>query len=577
MADLTFDAVIAGGGNKALMLAMYLMKYGGMSVGVFERRHEIGGGLATEETAAPGFRGNTHANYILPWYYAPIHRDFPEFWEYGGKQDQHPAAYGGAFLDSGKCLVIYSEKDDPTQEKTAREMARFSEKDGDTWLKVWRFFQCDEYQRVVLDMLFNPHEWRTAPEFMERQAALFPRMIEAGVMPDSFLMQAPPIRVAKEVYDSPEAQFLPTRFFMSAAMNVNDATVGMNMLGQSGTLATLGLGRGGTHQFAHAAHQILVQGGCQFYTHAEVTRALIENGKCTGIQLKDGSTVKARKLVVSAGLSPAQLCFDLIGRDKLDQKLARRVDNLSYNNIGNILWYTFAMHQAPRYNCAGFNPDVDKAYVVVLAPRPDLEHLSRECHYAAMGMMPPMEVWTPAVWCMSVQDPSYAPPGKHVGNHELQGPGALDLSPADWLKLKHQHGEDMIAFWGKYASNMTPDNFIGVDTNGPYDYSRMQNLAPHGNFAGIDKSPWQNMDCRPTPELANHRTPIGNLYCTGGSWHCGAEASASASYNCYKIIAKDMGLAKPWEEKGKEEPESLVESTRWVVRKMRETYPPPKP
>jgi hypothetical protein len=33
MPDESFDAVIIGGGNKALFLAMYLMKYGGMSVG----------------------------------------------------------------------------------------------------------------------------------------------------------------------------------------------------------------------------------------------------------------------------------------------------------------------------------------------------------------------------------------------------------------------------------------------------------------------------------------------------------------------------------------------------------------
>jgi phytoene dehydrogenase-like protein len=43
MADKTFDAVIVGGGNKALLLALYLIKYGGMSVGIFERRHEVGG------------------------------------------------------------------------------------------------------------------------------------------------------------------------------------------------------------------------------------------------------------------------------------------------------------------------------------------------------------------------------------------------------------------------------------------------------------------------------------------------------------------------------------------------------
>jgi phytoene dehydrogenase-like protein len=65
MADLTFDAVIVGGGNKGLLLAMYLMKYGGMSVGILERRHEMGGCLATEERSAPGFRGNTAASIIL--------------------------------------------------------------------------------------------------------------------------------------------------------------------------------------------------------------------------------------------------------------------------------------------------------------------------------------------------------------------------------------------------------------------------------------------------------------------------------------------------------------------------------
>ncbi|GAF70391.1 unnamed protein product, partial [marine sediment metagenome] len=80
MPDETFDAVIIGGGNQALYVAMYLVKYAGMSVGVFERRHEIGGGLATEEAAAPGFRGNTHAVIQLPWYHLPLWRDFPEYW-----------------------------------------------------------------------------------------------------------------------------------------------------------------------------------------------------------------------------------------------------------------------------------------------------------------------------------------------------------------------------------------------------------------------------------------------------------------------------------------------------------------
>ena len=54
MADATYDAVIIGGGNKGLILAMYLAKYGGMSVGVFEKRHEAGGCWYTD---VPGTGG----------------------------------------------------------------------------------------------------------------------------------------------------------------------------------------------------------------------------------------------------------------------------------------------------------------------------------------------------------------------------------------------------------------------------------------------------------------------------------------------------------------------------------------
>ena len=41
MADKTFDAVIVGGGNKGLLLALYLTKYGGMSVSELKRTKEL--------------------------------------------------------------------------------------------------------------------------------------------------------------------------------------------------------------------------------------------------------------------------------------------------------------------------------------------------------------------------------------------------------------------------------------------------------------------------------------------------------------------------------------------------------
>jgi beta-carotene ketolase (CrtO type) len=572
MPDLTFDAVVCGGGNKALLLAMYLAKYGGMSVGIFERRHEIGGGLATEEIAAPGFRGNTHANIILPWYYAPIWRDFPEFWDYGAQYDQYLVSDGGAFGNNNTCLAVYSLKHDPTQERTAGQIARFSKKDAESWLKFIKVSQSDELQRVTIDMLFNPHEWRTAPEFMDRQVAVYPLALEAGFDPDSLIMAATPLRAVREWFDCEELQYCILRFIVSAAHNVNDQSLGASTLGMVGTLPTIGYARGGTHQIAHAAHQVLVQSGVKFFTHAEVAKAIIEDGTAKGIRLTDGTVIGARKVVVSAGLSASQLCFDLIGRDIVGEKIARRVDNLSTSNIGNLMWYSFALNEAPKYKAAEFNPDINNAMWLGLAESASPEHIAKECRYANLGMIPPLSEFNPVVWCHSLADPSYAPPGKHVAQNEMQGPRASDLSEREWLKLKQKYAEDLVTFWQKYAPNMTWDNIIGVDTNSPYDNLRLKNLAPHGNFSGIDRSAFQLTENRPTPELANHRTPIKNLYCTGGYWHVGSNASADASYNCYKIIATDLGLGKPWEEKGKEEPDSLVEQTRAAVKRAKDSF-----
>ncbi|MFO8101705.1 MAG: NAD(P)/FAD-dependent oxidoreductase [Dehalococcoidia bacterium] len=573
MADLTFDAVICGGGNKALMLAMYLTRYAGMSVGIFERRHEIGGGLATEEMSAPGFRGNTHANIMLPWYFAPLWRDFPEFWDYGGQFDQYLVSDGGAFMDNETCLAIYSSKHDPTQQKTIKEIARFSEKDAEMWGRATEIVNSDDYLSVMLDGLLHPHEWQMKPEFLDRQVNFFTKYLAGTPLePTAEVLEAAPIDAVKHFFESSEVQYCILRFIISSARNVLDPNQGQEVLGMLGTLPTIGFARGGTHQIAHACHQVLVQDGCKFFTHAEVEKILHENGKATGIRLTDGSEIAARKVVISAGLSTSQLA-DMVGDDIFGQEHAHRMRNLSTNNIGNLMWYSFALNEAPKYRAEAFNPDIHECMWLGLSTTSSPEHMANECRYANKGKLPPLEDFSPVVGCHSLVDHSFAPPGKHVAQNEMQGPRATDLSEKDWLELKKKYTEDMLNVWQKYAPNMNWDNLIGCDTNSPWDCVRMKNLAPHGNFSGIDQTMSQRGANRPTPELANHRTPISNLYATGGFWHVGSNASVDASYNCYKIMADDMGLPRVWEEQGKEEPDSLVYWTRWAIDKAREAYP----
>jgi phytoene dehydrogenase-like protein len=569
MPDKTYDAVIVGGGNKALLLAMYLIRFGGMRVGIFERRHEIGGCCATEELAAPGFRGNTHANMILPWYFMPVLRDFPEFWEYGAQWDQHLSSNGMVFRDKENCLTLYSHKHDPSQERSAREIARFSEKDADTWRRITELERTDEFMRVQMDAIFNPAEVRASdPGILLRQAEVFAKILETGFNPDSAILKASPYRVIQEWFESPELQSAILRAIVSFSVDVTESGHGATALGMMLTLPFIGFNRGGTHMIAHAAHQILTQLGCEFHINKEVETAIIENGTATGIRLSDGTEIGATKLVVST-LSPYQLIFDLIGREHVDGQTAKRVEILK-RNFGCLMWYTLAVHDAPRYKAEAFNPDVHDCGWLGMQPDPDPNHIAKKCQLSQMNQCPPLDDYGIVVGCHSLVDPSYAPAGKHTVYTEQLGQPVSMYSEKEWLEIRKRYTDELITIWQDYAPNMTWDNVIGVDTNTPYDHCRMKNLEPDGTWAGIDRASWQVEENRPTPELANHRTPVKNLYATGGSWHVGCNCGASESYNCYKVIANDMGLAKPWEEAGKEEPDSLVEQLHAVRKRVRD-------
>ena len=145
----------------------------------------------------------------------------------------------------------------------------------------------------------------------------------------------------------------------------------------------------------------------------------------------------------------------------------------------------------------------------------------------------------------------------------------MSESEKEWNEIKKHFLEELLEIWKNHAPNMTMDNIIGIDCQTPYDANHMSNLAPNGCMAVLDRVPHQAGDKRPMPELANHRTPVKNLYATGSAWHVGANSSCDSSYNCYKIIAKDMNLPKVWEEQGKEEPHSLYHTWLDIMERIR--------
>ncbi len=563
MPDATYDAVIVGGGNKGLAVGMWLARYGGMEVGIFERRHEAGGGWATEECPAPGFLGNTHAQMIFLWmHYLPAHRDFPE-WD--AELDMYVMNNSGIFRDTGKCLGIYTVKHDPTQERTAKEIARFSERDAEQWLKGW------DLREILLKniiLMMNIPGAESELRMMERAPEMIAAFQEKGIPLDPIYTVYSPLRTAKEFWESKEMQCIVVRMALSGGADVTLPGGGaLSLPPQSAaTLPYMCFHVGGTHQAAHAAHKILLADGAKIWTHCEVDKVIIENGTATGIRLTDGTEIGARKLVVSS-LSPQQLCFDLIGREHLNSQIVRRIELIESKHT-TIGWYNWALHEPPEYTAAEFNPDINYAYWLGLHQVTDPDTIARETYWRRLGKMAPLEDLNPVVWGHSRIDPRYAPPGKALASHENYMPPASALTEREWMELKKQHTEEMLSLWQTFAPNMTWDNVIGVAPDTPYDCLRLKNMGPEGNWDVIDPVPHQSGKYRPIPELADHRTPIKNLYATGAAWGVGARVGEG--YSCYKIIAEDLGLGKPWLEPGKEEPDSLYEIMKAQEKKLQE-------
>ena len=74
MADMSFDAVIVGGGHHATIIANYLQN-AGLETGVFERLQEVGGGACGDELPAPAFLQNPCAHFTR-MFGNPAYHDF---------------------------------------------------------------------------------------------------------------------------------------------------------------------------------------------------------------------------------------------------------------------------------------------------------------------------------------------------------------------------------------------------------------------------------------------------------------------------------------------------------------------
>src|SRR5947208_1539098 len=149
MSDERYDAVVIGGGHHGTIIACYLAR-AGLSVLVLERSAHLGGGACSSQGPAPGFLMN-HCSHWTRFYGHPAYRDFAL--HEAGLHYVFPEQNEGMIFDDGSSLIGYSahrvtdpasgsqERSEENISRTFSQIARFSRRDADTYLRLLEAYE----------------------------------------------------------------------------------------------------------------------------------------------------------------------------------------------------------------------------------------------------------------------------------------------------------------------------------------------------------------------------------------------------------------------------------------------------
>lgn len=548
MAELIYDVVIVGGGHHGTVMGA-LLADAGLSVGMFERQREMGGGACGEDLPLPGFIQNTCAHYTRFWSHPSYKklklRDHGLHYVMTGSNAEGKGCIGIIF-DDARCIVGYPafivkdidtlqfEMSHTNIQKTLNEIARFSKRDAGVVEKYMNLF--------FTKMLKAFHDYEYTPPTPFGVPGPLEQLILDGSIPPEYQYYTVE-RLAKDLFESPEMQLYYMRMNMGATGCLPPDVPGIYGFIRSlitiFAVESVGVIYGGTHSITHALQRAMSAKGGDFQVMKEVDKVLIENGRATGIRLVDGTEVKARKFVIS-DLGAPQTIQRLIGEENVSEQIAHRSKGINYDRT-QIYWGNFAVHELPKYNAADFNPDcVDLPVLFLCENDVDyyIDHWQHdvftkgysEKNYLSFG-------------CDSLWDPTRAPDGKHTIVVDEMAPPLRYLTEDQWLKMKQEILPNKIMdFWQQCAPNMTRDNIIDFHLTSPYDVAKKNIDMRQGGWCHGAMFSSQLERMRPFPELSGYRTPIKDLYMCSADLHPGGGIGRGTDICCYKIIAEDHGL-----------------------------------
>jgi phytoene dehydrogenase-like protein len=531
MSTSDIDAIIIGAGHNGMALAAYLGK-SGWKVLVLERRLEEGGGLTTEQYTRPGFLHNLHSNFHSFVGLCPAYDDL-QLIGGDGVSYVHPPVQMGSIFRDGTALTIHTDLP-----KTRQSMSRFSQKDADTFVRLYR--EVKGFQDLMIrTMMYAP-----PIDLKDITSALSTWKIEDKT--EFFRARLRSMSISDFLNRHFENEKVKAMLAFHAAIcgyQTDLAGLAISFPFMLGKIDNWQIAIGGSHRLAHAIWRCMRRNNVTLLPASPVSRILVENNRAVGVRLEDGREYFADKMVASS-LDVHQTFNRMIEDEWVPQDLRKEICGYPYQDA-TLFTAHLALHKFPSYGAARFDPDINQAWILNLGYE-CLDDFNTDWLDIRNGRVPQNPKLNVAV--NSRFDPTDAPEGKATGMIRVFAPFAVEgKGAAVWATgFKDVYMQRCIDKMIEYTDEFSAVDIIEAKPYTPLDISEKLINMVNGDWMVGRIAEDNLMSNRPNKRLSQYSTPIRGLYLCGSTTHPHGFITFGPAYNALQVIADDFDLDKWW-------------------------------
>jgi phytoene dehydrogenase-like protein len=268
--------------------------------------------------------------------------------------------------------------------------------------------------------------------------------------------------------------------------------------------------------------------GAEIVSDRAVRRVVVAGGRAVGVELENGSVIRADRVVSNA--HPVTTYLDLVGEEHLSDDVVHAVKR--YRTRSGSVKVNVALGELPRFPSWDQEGDVHRGLVAV---SPSIDYLERawdDAKYGRTSEHPYVEAVFP-----TAHEAGIAPEGKHIMLAFTQF-GPYELKDGSWETEREAYGRRVVQTLGAFSPNLEAA-VEPMEVLAPPDLEERFGLIGGNIFQG-EMSVDQMFSFRPIPGFGDYRTPIEGLYLCGAGTHPGGGVSAVNGKNASGVVLREL-------------------------------------